>query len=292
MLVPWIKGILKLERRRLIMGLPSTTEMSGIENRQDGQQGGKNAVRINHLWKTFYNAKNDGILTALKDVSLTVPHGQFVSICGPSGCGKSTLLRIIAGLESKTAGNILLDQADRPAVVFQDSSLFPWMTSEDNVAYRLQVQGMKKKERRQKVRPLMQLMGLDSFAKALPSELSGGMKQRLSVARALADHQEGLLLMDEPFGALDEQTRLVLQQELLRLWQESESTVLFITHSVDEAITLSDRVIVLSSRPGKIVADIKIPFERPRDIFELKGQPEFGRINAEIWELLRDDERK
>jgi len=274
------------------MGLPSTTEMSGIENRQDGQQGGKNAVRINHLWKTFYNAKNDGILTALKDVSLTVPHGQFVSICGPSGCGKSTLLRIIAGLESKTAGNILLDQADRPAVVFQDSSLFPWMTSEDNVAYRLQVQGMKKKERRQKVRPLMQLMGLDSFAKALPSELSGGMKQRLSVARALADHQEGLLLMDEPFGALDEQTRLVLQQELLRLWQESESTVLFITHSVDEAITLSDRVIVLSSRPGKIVADIKIPFERPRDIFELKGQPEFGRINAEIWELLRDDERK
>jgi len=245
------------------------------------------AVAVEGLWKGFYDRRRDDVLVALQDVSLTIEDHEFVCVLGPSGCGKSTLLRILAGLEEADRGTTTM--AARPSVVFQDHGVLPWMTVEQNVEYPLRLRGVRRAERRERVAPLLEMVGLTEFRGFFPHQLSGGMRQRTSVARALAD-DGSTLLMDEPFGALDEQTRVVLQQELLKIWSSTSKAVLFITHSVDEALVLADRVIVMSARPGRILADVRIPFERPRDILELRRDPRHAEITYELWRLLRDAE--
>ncbi|OYN87951.1 ABC transporter ATP-binding protein [Parenemella sanctibonifatiensis] len=245
------------------------------------------AVVVDGLWKGFYDQRRDDVLIALEDVSLHIEEHEFVCVLGPSGCGKSTLLRILAGLEHADRG--IAETSQRSSVVFQDHGVLPWLTVEENVAYPLRLRGMRRSERRARIEPLLELVGLADFRSYYPHQLSGGMRQRTSVARALADDGE-TLLMDEPFGALDEQTRVVLQQELLKIWAETSKSVLFITHSVDEALVLADRVLVMSARPGRIVADVTIPFDRPRDILELRRDPRHGEITYELWRLLRDSE--
>ncbi|WP_283134450.1 ABC transporter ATP-binding protein [Rhizohabitans arisaemae] len=247
---------------------------------------GTSAIELTGLWKGFHDARRDQTVIAVEDVSFSVARGEFVCLLGPSGCGKSTLLRILAGLDEHDLGEVRVD--GHASVVFQEHGVFPWLSVEDNVAYPLKVRGAGRAERRRRVAPLLELTGLTDFRGAYPHQLSGGMRQRTSVARALADDGE-VLLMDEPFGALDEQTRLVLQQELLRIWPDSDKTVVFITHSVDEALTLADRVLVMSARPGRILADVPIPFGRPRDILELRRDPRYGEITYELWRLLRKE---
>lgn len=248
------------------------------------------AIGISHLWKAFHDRRRNATLVAIGDVSLTVARGAFVCICGPSGCGKSTLVRILAGLDHETTGSVVISErrgsTAPPAMVFQEASLFPWMTIEENIAFPLTLAGLSPAARRERVRDLLAMTRLEDFAGAYPHQLSGGMRQRASVARALVDPESDILLMDEPFGALDEQTRIELQQELLRIWERTGKTVLFITHSVEEALTLADRVIVMSARPGEIVADIAVPFPRPRDVLDLRRLPAFGEMTYEIWQLL------
>ncbi|MEO8858644.1 MAG: ABC transporter ATP-binding protein, partial [Burkholderiaceae bacterium] len=227
------------------------------------------AIEVRGLTKAFYDATSDRVTVAVQDIGFSVQRGEFVSIVGPSGCGKTTVLRIMAGLEQALAGEVLLASGRTPAMVFQEASVLPWLSVRDNIGFPLRIKAVAQDERRRRVDAMLQLTGLNDFADAKPHQLSGGMKQRVAVARALVDDRD-LLLMDEPFGALDEQTRLVLQQELLRIWEHSGKTVVFITHSVDEALVLSDRVLVMSPRPGKIVADIAVPFERPRDVVEMR----------------------
>ncbi|HVL53702.1 MAG TPA: ABC transporter ATP-binding protein, partial [Vitreimonas sp.] len=213
--------------------------------------------------------------------------GQFVSIVGPSGCGKSTFLKIANGLFPQTEGTIEIRQrGTHPAhaMVFQDSSLFPWYTVIDNVAYGLICQGMPRKEARARAQPFVNLVSLSGFEEKFPYQLSGGMQQRANLARALTVDPE-ILLMDEPFAALDAQTRELMQAELLRIWNEANKTVLFITHQIDEAIYLSDRVLVMSARPGRILADITIDLARPRRL-EIKRSPEFIRYADEIWTMI------
>lgn len=209
-------------------------------------------------------------VVAISRLNLQVNDGEFVSILGPSGCGKTTLLRIIAGLDHASGGTILLNgnpivgPCPRMGMIFQEYSLYPWKTVMDNIAFGLEVKGIEKKERRGKARELLELVGLQDFASNYPYELSGGMRQRVAVARALAIDPQ-ILLMDEPFGALDAQTRNMLQRELLEIWEKTKKTVVFVTHSVDEAVFLSDRIIVLTARPGTIKETVSIDLTRPRD---------------------------
>ncbi|MCW2287922.1 ABC transporter ATP-binding protein [Leucobacter luti] len=241
-------------------------------------------ISIQNLWKAFPSAENrDDVLVAVQDVSLEVAEREFVCVLGPSGCGKSTLLRVAAGLEQPSLGTVETDS--RPSVVFQEHGVFPWLTVAENVAYPLKLRRMPRAQRRDRVAELLDLVGLTDFASYYPAQISGGMRQRTSVARALAD-DGNVLLMDEPFGALDEQTRVALQQELLRIWEQTSKSVLFITHSVDEALTLADRVVVMSHRPGRIIEEIEIPFGRPRDIKALRLDPRYAEITVRLWDLL------
>ena len=247
-------------------------------------------VHIEGLYKIFETGHNK--VTALEQVYLTIPDGQFLCIVGPSGCGKTTLLRILAGLETPSGGKISVTQRDKSkpvnSMIFQEQSVFPWMTVKDNVAYGLRVRGVDKKTIDEVVDYYVGKIGLSKFAKAYPHQLSGGMKQRVSVARAFANDPE-ILLMDEPFAALDEQNKLLLQEELLRIWEETRKTVIFITHSIDEAIVLGDRVVVMTAHPGQVKADIKVDFERPRKVHEMRAQPAFGELVYKLWDLLRDE---
>jgi NitT/TauT family transport system ATP-binding protein len=234
-----------------------------------------------------------GEFVALRDINLTVGEQEFVCIVGPSGCGKSSLLRMLAGLDKPSSGTLQIKQTDPArllsAMVFQEESVFPWLSVESNAAYALKITG--RYDRRtspQRINYFLEQTGLSPYRKFYPHQLSGGMKQRLSIARAFVPQPE-VLLMDEPFAALDEQNKLLLQQELEKLWEESRSAVVFITHSIDEAILLGDRVVVMTSAPGRIKADIKIPFNRPRLLSEIKATPEFGQLYGEIWNLLRDE---
>ena len=226
-------------------------------------------VHVKDLSKRYVT--NDADVTALIDINLTIGAGEFVSLLGPSGCGKSTLLRIIAGLLPASAGRVEIQgttvTAPGPerAVVFQDYALFPWMTVEANVAFGLEARGVLAPERTRVATELLGVVGLSEFAKKYPHHLSGGMKQRVSIARALAVDPQ-ILLMDEPFGALDAQTRSVMQEELLRIWRRYQKTVIFVTHSIDESIYLSDRIVVMTARPGRIKAIIDVKEERPRDL--------------------------
>jgi|SRR5918996_879164 ABC-type nitrate/sulfonate/bicarbonate transport system ATPase subunit len=245
-------------------------------------------VELQGLAKQY--AVDEGEIVALAATSLTVDEGEFVCLLGPSGCGKSTLLKIVAGLIPPTGGTIRIN--GRPvtgpgpdrAVVFQDYALFPWMTVADNVEFGLAARGVDPTRRRQVSDELLRVVGLGDFAAKYPHHLSGGMKQRVSIARALAVDPV-LLLMDEPFGALDAQTRYVMQQELLRIWRAYKKTVLFVTHSIEEALFLGDRVLVMTARPGRIKADIRVPQARPRDI----AGDEFTRLRKQALDLLSEE---
>ncbi|MFT5204180.1 MAG: NitT/TauT family transport system ATP-binding protein [Candidatus Aldehydirespiratoraceae bacterium] len=229
---------------------------------------------------------------ALGPFDLDVGEGEFVCVVGPSGCGKSTLLRMVAGLLRPSKGEIELYAgagAETPvAMVFQDYSIYPWKTVERNVSFGLELRGVSKREAVERGRYWLDRLGLSDFAKAYPDTLSGGMRQRVSIARALSVEPE-ILLMDEPFAALDAQLRQVLQDELLEIWQSEERrTVLFITHSLEEAIVLGDRVVVMSARPGVLVESVDVPFERPRTP-ELRARSEFNDFKNELWQLLKGE---
>jgi NitT/TauT family transport system ATP-binding protein len=244
----------------------------------------------------YVRRRQHDVLTALDRFDLTVAPGEFVSVVGPSGCGKSTFLKIVAGLIQPTAGKVLLDgnAITRPgpdrAMVFQDSSLFPWFNVRQNVAYGLGCKGVPDKAAFQEVGPLIEMVGLAGFERHFPHELSGGMQQRVNLARALAVDPE-ILLMDEPFAALDAQTREIMQAELLRIWQQSAKTVLFITHQIGEAIFLSDRVIVMSARPGRILGDFRVEMPRPRTL-DVKRRADFVEMEDRIWHLLEGEVRR
>lgn len=231
-------------------------------------------------------------VTALRDVSFDIASGEFCAVVGPSGCGKSTLLRLIAGLANPTDGTVRIrgEDSDRPlqAMVFQGNSVFPWMSVLQNAAYGLEMRGVGQPEREAIAERLLHQVGLGDFLSAYPSQLSEGMRQRVAIVRAFAVDPE-VLLMDEPFGALDEQTRIVLQDELLRIWEVTGKTVVFVTHSIDEAMILADRIIVLSARPGTIKADIRVPFSRPRTVETVRSDAGFSQLFLQIWSLLRDD---
>lgn len=233
-------------------------------------------------------------LSVFDDINLHVGDNEFVSILGPSGCGKTTLLRIIAGIEQAATGKVMVggEETRKPrpdtTLVFQNFRLLPWRTVEDNVAYGLRLRRKNKTKARVEAQPYVKMVGLEGREKKYPYELSGGMQQRVGLARALAI-QPDILLMDEPFGALDAQTRELMQDELMRIWSADRKTVIFVTHSIDEAIVLSDRVIVMQSNPGRIVEDIQIPFERPRNVAEIRTDPRFTKLRAEMWGMLRQE---
>ena len=238
-----------------------------------------------------FAARNE-VVEALGPLDLDIYDGEFVCIVGPSGCGKSTFLRMVAGLTVPSSGTIditLGGESRHPtAMVFQDYSIYPWKRVLANARFGLDLAGVPKKEGNLRAMEYLEKLGLADRAKAYPAELSGGMKQRVAIARALAVEPE-ILLMDEPFAALDAQMRQLLQDELLSLWQSDRRTVVFITHSLEEAILLGDRVIVLSARPGRVLASIDIPIERPRDGEEVRVSAEFFELHQQLWALLKKE---
>lgn len=249
----------------------------------------KAKITISGISKTFGDPQTG--FHALDSIDIEVASGEFLCIVGPSGCGKSTLLRICGGLDEPTQGTIEIQHDDpgRPltTMIFQQESVFPWMTVAQNAAYGLKTVGQwRGRESQEKVEYFLNKTGLSQFKDFYPGQLSGGMKQRLAIARAFATNPE-ILLMDEPFAALDEQNKQLLQDELARLWEEFRSTVIFITHGLGEAVVLGDRVAVMSSAPGRIIQDIKIPFERPRNVSELKRDPRANELEEELWYTLR-----
>jgi NitT/TauT family transport system ATP-binding protein len=248
------------------------------------------AIQITGIGQVFRTSGAD--VVALSDVSLEIKPGRFVVLVGPSGCGKSTLLMMLAGLRQPTSGTILINGApipqpdpDRVGVVFQEASLFPWLTAEENVEFPLALRGGAKAERRVKAEEMLKLVGLEGFGKRHPHELSGGMKQRVSIARGLVQDPP-VLLMDEPFAALDEQTRMTMGDELLRIWAATGKTVVFVTHSLTEAVYLADEVAVMSARPGRIVDHLQVSLPRPRTYEMLSGDA-FGGLRERIWRHIR-----
>ncbi len=247
-------------------------------------------IRISNLSKVF-NTKA-GPFTALDNINLDIPVGCFFMIVGPSGCGKTTLLRILAGLEDHTSGTVEIaaPARGRPgnSMVFQGDSLFPWMTVWENAAYGLTMRGLPKAQIKDTVGHYLMRTGLSRFHDSYPHQLSGGMRQRVSIARAFANDPD-ILLMDEPFSALDEQNKVLLQEELLKIWEETRKTVMFITHSVDEAVTLGDRIMIMTAHPGRTKYMVDVPFERPRHVLELRARPAYGELVYNIWGQLRDE---
>ena len=245
-----------------------------------------NRLIIKDLCKIFIS-ENERHVEALHNLTFTAGTGEFISVIGPTGCGKTTLLRIIAGLEAPTSGNITLDNQTIEGLnractlVFQQFSLFPWFSVLGNVTFALEMRGIDKPTRIDHAMELLNLVGLEGTAKAKPYELSGGMQQRVAIARALAFDPE-ILLMDEPFGALDEKTRQKLQNVLLNIWREKRKTVLFVTHNIDEAIYLADRILVMASEPGRITDDLSIDLLRPRN----RISSEFTDLHIKIRNLL------
>ncbi|MDP3673385.1 MAG: ABC transporter ATP-binding protein [Telluria sp.] len=252
---------------------------------------GQPKIRIQDLRKSFETGGKKPFV-ALDGLSLDIPDGCFFMIVGPSGCGKTTLLRILGKIETPTSGSVEIARAgsDKPenSMIFQGDSLFPWMTVWDNAAYGLTMRRKPIGEIKDVVGHYLARTGLSRFANAYPHQLSGGMRQRVSIARGFANDPE-ILLMDEPFSALDEQNKLLLQEELLRIWEETRKTVLFITHSVDEAVTLGDRILVMSAHPGRAKLMVDVPFERPRNVFELRARKDYGELVHDIWGVLRDE---
>jgi len=261
----------------------------------DKLQSGAIKIRLRAVAKHF-NVRGRRI-DALAPIDCEIRAGEFYCIVGPSGCGKTTLLRILAGLEARSAGRIEIAGAvakpprrgTKPpplnAMVFQETSIFPWMNVRDNVAFGLKARRFSRRDRYAIVDPFIRSVGLGGFEDALPHQLSGGMKQRVSIARAFANDPE-LLLMDEPFAALDEQTRMTMGHELLRIWSTTKKTVVFITHSLTEAVYLADEVLVMSARPGRIIDHIQVTLPRPRT-YEMMATDVFGRLRDRIWQQIR-----
>ncbi|MCL2459942.1 MAG: ABC transporter ATP-binding protein [Euryarchaeota archaeon] len=244
------------------------------------------AVSIHHVSKRF--KMDDGSeFTALSDISFEIAEDEFVSFVGPSGCGKTTLLRIIAGLDCATEGKVFVDNTEivKPGplvgMVFQEYSLFPWLNALDNIAFGQKMKGISKEKRHSDAMKYVELVGLAGFERSYPYELSGGMRQRVAIARALANNPD-LLIMDEPFGALDAQTRNMMQRELLDIWEKQKKTILFVTHSVDEAVYLSDRIVVLAHAPGRISDIVQVTVPRPRD----RTDPEFASFRKHVLTMI------
>lgn len=250
---------------------------------------GRGHVMIDNVSVVFGDGADAHV--AVDDASLEIKPGEFVCILGPSGCGKSTLLNAVAGYVSPTAGNVSVDgeAIDRPGpdrgMVFQQYSLFPWKTIRENVAFGPLRSGHGRNESISTANSFIAMVGLTAFADRYPAELSGGMKQRVGIARALANYPR-VLLMDEPFGALDAQTRVMMQESLLKLWAEFRNTVIFVTHDIDEAIFLADRVVIMSAAPGQIIADLHVGLERPRDV-DMATHPDFIELKRQCIESIR-----
>jgi len=247
-------------------------------------------ITIDRVSRLFNDPKRNTAVTALDDVSLSVGRNEFLCLLGPSGCGKSTLLNMIAGFDHPTSGTVSVGGAvvgapgaDR-GVVFQQPTLMPWLTVWENVAFHLTMRDVGKRERREKAQRFIDMVGLRGFENHFPSELSGGMNQRVGIARALLMNPE-VILMDEPFGALDEQTKMEMHAELVRIWRESQSTIVFVTHGIDESLALGTHVAVMSARPGRIRELLKIDLPRPRD----PTSPQFNDFKRHIMSLLRPE---
>ncbi|WP_421078303.1 ABC transporter ATP-binding protein [Methanothermococcus sp. Ax23] len=245
-------------------------------------------LEIKNVVKKFITEKKE--VLAVDNVNFEVRNNEFLSIVGPSGCGKSTILRMIAGLEKPTSGEILIEgrKIEKPdaerGMVFQQYTLLPWRTVLENVGFGLEIKGVPKAERDEVARKFIKMIGLEGFEDAYPYELSGGMQQRVAIARTLANDPK-IVLMDEPFGALDTQTRTILQNELLKIWEKDKKTVVFITHSVEEAVYLSDRVIIMTARPGKVKDIVDISLDRPRK----RNTVEFLEYKKQIVDKLKDE---
>jgi NitT/TauT family transport system ATP-binding protein len=254
-------------------------------------------LTVTRVSKMFGSSDNgtEGV-RALDSVSLQVEEGEFFSIIGPSGCGKSTLIRIIAGLISDYDGEVVIgtQRVESPhpwvAMVFQEESTFPWRTTLANVEFGLEMHGLPPEQRRRKSLAMLELLGLAGFEQRYPSELSGGMKQRVAIARALVMEPK-ILLMDEPFGALDEQTRIILGEELLKIRDKLGQTIVFVTHNINESVQLSDRVMVMTARPGRVKSVFKIDLPRPRDSSIIESE-QFGRLVGQVWGTLREESIK
>jgi len=250
---------------------------------------GTRKLAINRLSKSF------GGLEALRGITVAIERGEFIAVVGPSGCGKTTFLRIVAGLEAASSGEVLLDgrAVRKPGTdrgfVFQSDNLLPWRSVFGNAMIGPELAGDTGPEQRRRIMELLKLVGLEGFEGYYPRQLSGGMRQRVNLARALAIDPE-ILLMDEPFAALDAQTREIMQAELLRIWERGQKTVLFVTHQIDEAVFLSDRVLVFARRPGRLQAEIAIPLGRPRSL-QVKRTAEFVGLVDRIWRMIEDDVR-
>ncbi|MDQ6422816.1 ABC transporter ATP-binding protein [Paenibacillus sp. LHD-117] len=269
----------------------SVKEADSDARSHDGEtvQETRGRIHIEGLQKVYGSKKHT--FEALRDIDLTIEHNEFLTILGPSGCGKSTLLRIVAGLEEHTEGSLSLDEEEIAGpgpdrgMVFQGYTLFPWLTVRENIEYGPKLQGIPILIRRQISNYWLRIIRLESFANAYPKQLSGGMKQRVAIARALANRPK-VMLMDEPFGALDAQTKQEMQAMLLEVWEKEKTTVMFITHDIDEAIFLSQRIVVMGANPGRILKEYKVqlPAERGEDVRE---HPEFLALKREIAQLLK-----
>jgi NitT/TauT family transport system ATP-binding protein len=258
------------------MGIASQTE-AGI-------------LRIEGLTHIYRSGRS--VVPAVSEIDLVAEAGRFVVIVGPSGCGKSSLLLMMAGLTHPSEGRILCagrpvtgPDPDRIGVVFQEANLFPWLTALDNIAFPLALRRIPARERRERARSMLNLVGLQGFDQRYPHELSGGMRQRVSIARGLVQDPP-VLLLDEPFAALDEQTRMTMGDELLRIWSATGKTIVFVTHSLTEAVYLGDEVLVMSARPGRIIDRITVRLPRPRN-YEMTGGEAFGRLRDRIWQQIR-----
>ncbi|CAH0346537.1 ABC transporter ATP-binding protein [Bacillus sp. CECT 9360] len=248
-------------------------------------------MRVENLTKVYSSDAKE--VVALQDIDFTVQKGEFISVVGPSGCGKTTLLEILSGLRTPTSGSVKIqgEAVTGPqksiGIVFQEESTFPWRTVQENVEFGLQMQGKPKSEYRKKAREMIELVGLKGFENSYPYELSGGMRQRVAIARTLVTQPE-IVVMDEPFGALDEQTRLILGGELLKIVEQTKATVVLVTHSIQEAALLSDKIVVLSARPGKVKHLIQSNLPKPRDATALTT-PEFAEITQKLWSSLEEE---
>ncbi len=250
-------------------------------------------IQVENASKAF-QTPDQGTLVALEDINLDIRYGEFVTVVGPSGCGKSTLLKLIAGLTPLSRGQILYQGAEirglntKVGYVPQESKLFPWLTLKENVAFGLDTKRYSKQERERQAGYFINLAGLKGFEKYYPAQLSGGMGKRASIVRALA-YEPPVILMDEPFGPLDAQTRMVLQDELLKMWEQKRQTIVFVTHDLVEAVALADRVVVMTHRPAKIKDIVKVPMARPRNIFEIHRQEGFDEAYGRLWKIFRHE---
>lgn len=268
---------------------------SAASSRSDAQSNDNLVIRVDNVHKLF-RTPNDAAITALQDINLDIAPGEFVTVVGPSGCGKSTLLKLIAGFSAPSKGRILFQGEEvrglntRVGYVPQESKLFPWLTVEENVGFGLDSKRYSRQDRERQVSQFINLAGLGGFEKYYPAQLSGGMSKRASIMRALA-YEPPVILMDEPFGPLDAQTRMVLQDELMKIWEQKRQTILFVTHDLVEAVALADRVVVMTHRPGRIKDIIAVPMARPRNIFEIHRQDGFDEAYGRLWNIFRHELR-